>query len=172
MSAPLLLRYEGEGEFKPASVYWAGRADKDFVIGEVYRMVEHHDRSANSHRHYFAVIADAWRNLPDSMLQEFPTAEHLRKKLLVKAGYADERSIVCASKAEAQRVAAFIKPMDEYAVVIVREAVVRVYTAQSQSMRAMGKKAFQESKTKVMDAIDDLLGVERGATAKNASVAA
>lgn len=172
MSAPLLLQYEGEGEFKPASAYWAGRADKEFVIGEVYRMVEHHDRSANSHRHFFAAINDAWRNLPDHMIEEYPTAEHLRKKLLVRAGYADERSIVCASKAEAQRVAAFVRPMDEYAVVIVREAVVRVYTAQSQSMRAMGKKAFQESKEAVLNAIDDLLGVERGETSKNAMEAA
>ena len=172
MSAPLLLRYTGAGEFHAVSRFWADKADKDFVIGEVYRVVEHHDRSDASHGHYFAAIADAWRNLPDRLLEEFPTSEHLRKKLLVKAGYADERSIVRASKAEAQRVAAFVKPMDEYAVVIVREAVVRVYTAQSQSMRAMGKKAFQDSKQAVLDAIDDLLGVERGETAKNAREAA
>lgn len=172
MSTPLLLRYEGEGEFKAPSKFWSDRADKDFVIGEVYRMGEHHDRSAASHGHYFASIRNAWVNLPDSLVDEYPSPEALRKKLLVKCGYADERSIVCASKAEAQRVAAFIKPMDEYAVVIVREAVVRVYTAQSQSRKAMGGKVFQESKTKVMDAIDDLLGVERGATAKNAGQAA
>src|SRR5690606_39934532 len=161
MSTPILLRYEGEGEFKPASTYWAIRADKEFVIGEVYRMVEHHDRSAATHNHFFAAINDAWRNLPDHMIEEYPTAEHLRKKLLVKAGYAHERSIVSASKAEAQRVAAFIKPMDEYAIVTVREAVVRVYTAQSQSMKAMGANVFQESKTKGLDAVADLLGVER-----------
>jgi hypothetical protein len=77
-------------------------------------------------------------------LEEFPTAEVLRKKMLIRAGYADERSIVCASKAEAQRVAAFVKPMDEYAVVTVREAVVRVYTAQSQSIKAMGAKPFPD----------------------------
>ena len=172
MSTPVLLKYEGEGEFKPASAYWAKRADEQFVIGEVYRMVEHHDRSAATHNHFFACVADAWRNLPDHLMLEYQTSEMLRKKLLIKCGYADERSIVCASKAEAQRVAAFIRPMDEYAIVIVREAVVRVYTAQSQSYRAMGKKAFGESKSAVLDAIDDLLGVERGATAKNAREAA
>lgn len=169
MNAPIMLRYEGDGDFRVMSNYWAARADKEFVVGEVYKMVEHHDRSTATHNHYFAVIAEAWANLPDDMLTEYPSAEHLRKKLLVRAGYADERSIVCASKAEAQRVAAFIKPMDEYAVVTVREAVVRVYTAQSQSNKAMGAKAFQESKTKVLDALDDLLGVERGATARSAA---
>ncbi|MNE84166.1 hypothetical protein D3C80_1810410 [compost metagenome] len=58
------------------------------------------------------------------------------------------------------RVAAFIKPMDEYAVVDVREAVVRVFTAQSQSYRAMGKKVFAESKEKVLDAIAALIGAD------------
>lgn len=165
-NAPITLRYEGEGEFRVLSNHWAARADKDYVVGEVYKLVEHHDRSANTHRHYFATIGEAWSNLPDDLLTEYPSAEHLRKKLLVRAGYADERSIVCASKAEAHRVASFIKPMDDYAVVTVREAVVRVYTAQSQSTKAMGKEAFQASKQAVLDALDDLLGVERGSTAE------
>lgn len=157
---PLVLRYEGDGQFRVMSNYWAGRADKDYVVGEVYKMAPAHDRSQATHNHYFALIAEAWGTLPDRALEEFPTAEHLRKKMLVRCGYADERSIVCASKAEAQRVAAFIKPMDEYAVVTVREAVVRVYTPQSQSKKAMGAKAFQESKSKVLDAISDLLGAD------------
>lgn len=165
--SPIMFRYEGDGEFAPASQFWAGRADKAFVVGEHYKLVEHHDRSKVSHNHYFAALGNAWSNLPDRLLEEFPTAEVLRKKLLIRAGYADERSIVCASKAEAQRVAAFIKPMDDYAIVTVREAVVRVYTAQSQSVKAMGAKSFQASKTAVLEALDDLLGVEHGATARS-----
>jgi hypothetical protein len=164
--APITMRWDGDA-MVPASQFWASRADKLWVVGEHYKITEHHDRSGVSHRHFFAVVNEAWSNLPDRLLEEFPTAEVLRKKLLIRAGYADERSIVCASKAEAQRVAAFIKPMDDYAVVTVREAVVRVFTAQSQSVKAMGNRAFQESKTKVLDALDDLLGVERGATARS-----
>lgn len=167
-----MLRYEGEGEFRAPTSFWAGRADREFVVGEVYPLVEHHERSNATHAHYFAAIGEAWKNLPDHFLSEYPNPEALRKKMLVRAGYADERSIVCASKAEAQRVAAFIKPMDDYAVVTVREAVVRVYTAQSQSYRAMGKRVFQESKEAVLNALDDLLGVERGATEENARRAA
>lgn len=168
MTAPIMFRYEGEGLFVPASDYWSRRADLIYVVGETYQMVPHEDRSQATHNHFFASIGNAWQNLPDAMLDEYPTAEHLRKKMLVKCGYADERSIVCASKAEAQRVAAFIKPMDEYAIVVVREAVVRVYTAQSQSTKAMGRKLFQESKQAVLDAIDALLEVERGETARAA----
>lgn len=159
-AAPILFRWDGEA-MVPASQYWAKRADEAFVVGETYKLVEHHDRSQSSHNHYFACLAEAWQTLPEHLLEEYPTVEHLRKKMLIRCGYADERSIVCASKAEAQRVAAFIKPMDSYAIVTVREAVVRVYTAQSQAMKAMGAKVFQESKTKVLDAVADLLGVER-----------
>ena len=171
MSAPITCRWDGEA-FVPASQYWAARADRDFVVGEVYRIAEQRERSAASHNHFFAAINDAWANLPERLQEEYPTSEHLRKKALIRKGYADERSIVCASKAEALRVASFVKPMDEYAIVTVREGVVRVYTAQSQSTRSMGAKAFQESKQAVLDYVDELLGVERGATAANAARAA
>lgn len=166
---PLLFRYDGEGEFKPATPYWGKRADQSYTVGEVYRLVTFEERSQATHNHYFAALQNGFDNLPDSMRDQFPTVEHLRKKLLIRAGYADERSIVCASKAEAQRVAAFIRPIDEYAVVTVREAVVRVFTAQSQAMRAMGARRFGESKQAVLDQLDDLLGVERGETSRSAA---
>lgn len=168
MSSPITATWDGEA-FYPASPYWAARADRQFVVGETYKIVEHHDRSEASHNHYFASISNAWNTLPDHLLAEYPTAEHLRKKMLVKCGYADERTVVCASKAEAERVAAFIKPMDNYAVVVFHEAVVKVYTAQSQSLKAMGKREFQESKEAVLAAVDRLLGVEPGATARSAA---
>ncbi|ERL99763.1 hypothetical protein Q644_09010 [Brucella intermedia 229E] len=168
-SAPILLSWDGEAFYPASPPCWASRADRQFVVGETYKLVEHHDRSEASHNHYFASIANAWNTLPDHLLAEYPTAEHLRKKMLVKCGYADERTVVCASKAEAERVAAFIKPMDNYAVVIFHEAVVKVYTAQSQSLKAMGKREFQESKEAVLAAIDRLLGVEPGATARAAA---
>lgn len=166
-TAPIPLRYEGDGEFRVMSNFWMARADKDFVVGETYKMAEHHDRSTASHNHYFASIGNAWSSLPDELLEVYPTTEHLRKKALIAKGYRDERSIVCASKAEAERMAAFIKPMDDYAVVTFREAVVRVWTAKSQKMKAMGSRDFQQSKSDVLDFIDDLLGVERGATARS-----
>lgn len=134
-------------------------ANAAFVVGERYRLVEHQERSTASHRHYFSCIADAWANLREDAQANYPTPEHLRKWALVKAGYYDERSIVCSSKAEARRIAAFVRPMDEYAVVVVSEAVVRVFTAKSQSMKAMGKREFYESKDKTLSVIANLIGV-------------
>src|SRR4051812_32331913 len=112
--APILFQWDGEA-MVPASQFWSRRADKQFVVGEHYQMVEHHDRSANSHRHYFAELNDGWRNLPDDMLEEYPTAEHLRKKALIRRGWRDEQTFVCSSKAEAERLAAFLRPIDDYA---------------------------------------------------------
>lgn len=146
MAPPLILRYQGEGEFSPAGSKMAQIADEHFVIGERYKMVEHYDRSINSHRHFFAQVN--------------------------RAGYADERSIVCGSKAEAQRVASFIKPIDDYSIVVARECVVTIYSAKSQSFKAMGRKDFQASKAAVLEFIDSLLGLEPGTTKQQTGKAA
>ena len=134
-------------------------ADRHYVVGSTYWLVPHEERSTASHAHYFAAVNEAWQNLSDEQAMRFSTPEHLRKWALIEAGYRDERSIVCSSKAEALRLAAFIKPMDDFAVVTVSDAVVRVYTAHSQSYRAMNRKTFEESKRKVLDKVAGLIGV-------------
>ena len=166
--APIQFRWDGEAMI-PASQFWSRKADQEFVVGEVYKLVEHHDRSGVSHRHFFAVVNEAHGNLPDDRLEQYPTPEHLRKKALIWKGYRDERTLVATSAAEAQRIAAFVKPSDDYAVVVVKDAVVRIWTAKSQSTKAMGAKQFQDSKQDVLDFIDDLLGVEPGTTARDAA---
>ena len=170
MNAPIPFTWDGESMI-PAKRF-ARICDRAFVIGQEYPMIVHEERSAASHSHYFACLAECWRNLPDAIAEGFPTVEHLRKKALIKCGYADERSIVAASKAEALRVAAFVRPMDEYAVVLVSECVVKVFTAQSQSMRAMGRKVFQKSKDDVLAYAASLIGVTPATVANEAGKAA
>lgn len=148
------------------------RADRYYTVGERYPLLVHEARSMQSHSHFFAALHEAWTNLPEDQAALFPTVEHLRKWALIKAGFADERSIVCSSKAEAARLAAFIRPMDEFAVVTVKEAVVRVYTAQSQSMRAMGATEFQRSKQAVLDIVSAMIGTDPDALSANAGRAA
>ena len=170
MSAP--ITYTWNGECHVPLPRFAKLCDAQFVIGEQYRLVVHEDRSANSHRHYFAALHEAWQNLPEEHAERFPTSEHFRKWLLIHTGYRDERSIVCASKAEAQRVAAFVRPADEYAVVSVNECAVIFWTAKSQSMRAMGKKEFGESKQAVLELAASMIGVSVPDLRKNVGNAA
>lgn len=139
---------------------FAKRCDAEFTIGITYNLEPVETRSAKSHAHFFAAINDAWQNLPEDQTDRFPTSEHLRKWCLIRAGFAEQRQIVAASKAEAQRIAAFVKPMDGYAVVTVRDAVVTVWTAESQSLRAMGKERFHASKTAVLELLALMIGTD------------
>jgi hypothetical protein len=153
--APLRFQWDGDAmiPLNPRA------ADRQYVVGEVYNLEHREERSSASHAHYFAMLNECWQNLPDDLAERFPTSEHLRKYALIRTGYRDERSHVCSSKAEALRFAAFVRPMDDYAIVVPSESVVTVYTAKSQSVRAMGKKEFGESKTKVLDFCANLIGV-------------
>jgi len=168
--APVVFTWDGDA-MVPLDRF-RGLCDRQFVVGETYQLVVNESRSAVSHKHYFASVNEAWENLGEDLTVQFPTSEHLRKHALIKAGYCDKRSVVCASKAEALRVAAFIRPMDEYAIVAVSEATITVYTAKSQSMRAMGKQVFQESKQAVLDIVSGMIGVSPAALSANARRAA
>lgn len=158
---PLPWLWNGEA-LVPPSQHWARRADASLVVGQTYTLEERQERSSKSHAHYFACVADLWQSLPDSLSTNFPTPEHLRKHALIQSGYRDERSIVCASKAEALRVAAFIRPMDDFAAIIVRDALVIVLTAKSQNLRSMDRATFAASKQAVLDYLSDLVGVPAG----------
>lgn len=164
---PLSFRYEGEGEWKPASPFMARKADGHYVIGQVYALVEHSERSMKSHAHYFAQIKEYWSTLPESLAHEFPSAEHLRKKALIRAGWADEQATVLDTHEDAIKFAAFAKNMDEFSVVVVSDRIVKRYVARSQNFRAMNKEEFQKSKDDVLKLIDDMLQGARAREADN-----
>lgn len=148
-----------DGAFHPLDRYHNTVA-AEFGEGECVRLERHEERSGKSHNHFFAALNDAWLNLPEGEAERFPSSEHLRKWALIRAGYRDERTFVAASKAEGERLVAFVKPMDDYAVVVRRDAVVTVYTAKSQSVKAMGKADFQASKDAVLEKVAALIGMQ------------
>lgn len=152
----------------PMPMKWTGaamvplqpqRAERFYEVGQRYVLTEVQERSQSSHAHEFAWLREAWMNLPDNLAERFSSETHLRKWALIRAGYSDSHTITCNSKAEAARVAAFIRPIDEFALVIVQGATVTRYTAKSQSRKAMGGAEFQRSKTLIMEVIAKLLGV-------------
>lgn len=165
----------------PLSFQWSGEAmiplapklaDKHLVVGQNYRMEIREETSSASRGHFFAALNEAHKNLPDEYLDRYPTVEHLRKWCLIKAGFRDERSIACASPEQATEVAAFVKPLDSYAVVVVRESTVYVLTAKTQSARAMNKAEFQKSKQAVLDIVSQLIGTDAATLRTNAAAAA
>ncbi len=147
-------------------------ADEQFTVGQAYTLDVVEDRSLASHNHQFAHIEEVWRNLPDHLALRFPTAVHLRKFALIQTGWCDTHTLVCSSKAEALRVAAFCRPIDEFSVVIAKEATVTRYVAKSQSRKAMGAEDFKRSKSDVLDYIASLIGSTPKEVADNAGKAA
>lgn len=160
-SAPLIATWDGEA-FAPLPRY-AKECDAAFVIGERYRVEFIEERSAKSHRQYFASLKEGFDNLPEEIADRYLSVEHLRKAALCATGFCNEMQIACASKAEALRTVATIKALDSYAICAVRDSVVFVRTAHSQSTRAMGREKFEASKQAVLSYVAGLIGVEREA---------
>lgn len=134
--------------------------DERYVDGAVYWLTDEPERTEKSHDHQFAFIATAWKNLPEHLTAEYPSSEALRKRALIATGWCTVQDYVCGSKAEAGRWAANLRrELDEYALVVVSESVVRVYRARSQSRKAMGGVDFARSKTDILHWIADLIGV-------------
>lgn len=156
MTAPIQCVWTGEA-FKPTTDRFRRAADDRFGVGEVVVLDQVQARSQASHNHYFSCIHEAWASLPEDMAARFPTEDSLRAYALCKAGFCDVETFVASSKAEAQRLAAFVNK-GQVLVTVSGPTVTRL-TPHSQSMRAMGAKAFHDSKAAVLDVIADLIGV-------------
>lgn len=170
-TAPITLTWDGEA-FRPAGKFMARLADKEFVIGMNYRMVEHNERSTSTHNHYWAALTEAHRNLPEHLASQFKTVEKLRAFALIRGGFCNSHSIVLSSNERAEEIAAFMRPLDDFAVVDVQGSVITVYTAKSQSYRAMDRAEFAKSKDAVLDIVSEMVGVNRGDLQANAGRAA
>jgi hypothetical protein len=156
----------------PVEFHWTGEvmkpqprfnalARKQYTAGECYVLGVNEERSIASHRHYFAAVREAWDNLPEDKVERYPTPEHLRKWALIKAGYHNERSVVCESKKQADAIVAFIEALDEFSVTIVKGPVVKVYTAKSQAVDSMANDEFQKSKADVLAILSETIGTSK-----------
>lgn len=150
---------------------WPRLAASRFDGGRDYLLAEVEHRSDATHRHEFAWLREAHMNLPEHLADQFATAEHLRKRALIDAGFYTETIIDAGTHAAALRVAAHLRNKDEFAVVVVRGPVVIERVAKSQSRRAMDKHEFQASKTAVLEIVAGLLGVSPGALANQREAA-
>lgn len=117
-------------------------------------------RSHRSHGHFFARVNAAWDTMPDKLKKRWPSAVHLRKWALIKSGYCDIELFQFDTPEDAKTASTALKRADSYALVSVRDAEVRYFTAQSQSLEAMGKDDFQKSKDAVFNVIGELIGAD------------
>lgn len=141
-----------------------------FKEGEIVVFERHEERSTASHNHYFACVQEAWNNLPEQD-ERFPTPDALRKWALIRSGFCTKTEVVLDTPEQAHTVASFTGN-SEGVIIVVRENIVVKYTAQSQSVAAMGKTEFQKSKDLVLDTIAELIAVKRKKLEDNAGRAA
>ena len=137
----------------------------DLDEGEIVFVTLERARSPQNHKHQFAWIKDAWASLPEAVASQpwAETPETLRKHALIATGYSQAYTLDCGANATAQRVKAALIGAEAkahgYAIGQVRGPVVRVWTPESQSVRAMGGDRFKESKAAILDWIAGQIGV-------------
>jgi hypothetical protein len=137
--------------------------DRLFAEGQEYTIEIHEPRSNKSHAHFFAVVREAWKNLPEDAGRQHPDPEHLRKWALIKTGWSIKRNVVCETVDMAHQVAAVAGQLDESAVIVVQGTVVTIATARTQKTTgpgAMQREEFQKSKQDVLDYVASLIGVD------------
>lgn len=158
MSDLIACVWDGEA-FRPETPFMRRRAAERFGAGEIVMLSAEEERSMRSHRHFFATLADLWRTLPERFALEpwAQSSEHFRKYLLIRSGYSETVTYACQSKAEAARLAAAIRPLDEFSIVVARDATVFRFVAKSQSVKAMGREDFAASKDAVLAAAETLV---------------
>jgi hypothetical protein len=158
-------------------VVWTGLAlepDGNFAMhqlhdrlgaGEVINVDLDPDRSEKSHKHQFAFVRTAWQTLPDE-LKTMPYAKNadtLRKHALIETGFCDTEMLPVGCPRRAERVATSLSRvavrLHGYAVTNIEGTVVYCHTPHSQSQRAMGAAAFQDSKQAVLEWLAGLIGV-------------
>ncbi len=162
---PIPAQWTGEA-FEPARGFQKA-ADRQYVVGQVYIIQPEETRSGPAHRRFFAAINEAWKNLPEELAAIYPTPDHLRKRGLIMTGFRTSQQTVCASNAEALRLAAFVGSLDPFALPVVERSICTVLRAESQSVRAMGKDRFNESVKAVEDWCAGLINTSGDALRKH-----
>ena len=149
MSVPSPIYFTWNGEAMEPMDRFSRLAERTFTSGHAYRMIVEEERSGASHRQYMAAVHEGWMQLPEPWDIAFPTEMHLRKYLLIKAGFCTITKVVGAKRV----------PVDDYAIVCEEDGVTTIYQAKSQAYRAMGKEEFAKSKTAVLDLLADMIGI-------------
>ena len=124
---------------------------EQFGNGEIVTLERNEERSESSHGHYFAALNQAFRQLPEHLMSEYPTVDILRARALIKTGHCTMKDVLCDGT-----FSEFVQP---YSIVEYRGGVLRIFKAKSQSRGSMKKAEFQQSKDDVLGFVANLVGV-------------
>lgn len=156
---------------------YARVAAAQFRDGEDYPLEVKEQRSSAEHKHYFAVINNAFDNISDAeTLELLSTPNKLRQWALIQSGWCDVTVFGPLPKKaaiNAARTAAInFRSKDDYVEITMRSShdeetgeingyAVVIKTAKSQSRASMDKEDFRKSKTDVLDLLAGQIQVKR-----------
>lgn len=146
---------------RPVAFVWTGEAmvplprfrklcDAQFEVNEEYPLMIVENRSMASHNHYFAALHEGYMNLAEEYAQEFDSIEHMRHWCLCREGYCTQDRYELNTAEDARTMLKVLKSQNKSTIVKVTGTVVIVYSPESQSMAAMKKQRFEESKDAVL----------------------
>jgi hypothetical protein len=118
------------------------------------------EQSDAARRRFFAIMADAYLNLPDRWKPLIASKEHLRKWVLCQVGHCDTTATDCGSRAAAERVAALVRHVDTFAVVEVRGSIVTTMVARSIRKRVCPKAMFLPLSEKAYAYLNEMTGYD------------
>ena len=124
-----------------------------------------HHRSDVAHRHFFAIINEAWKQWPESAQFQPEDAEHLRAYLLVKAKHCDRLDVRCRNSdaiSLRMQIDALLRSYGDGKppLMHVYSWGIRVFRPRSISYAACDRKTFQAVSETVFEIIEDALGVK------------
>lgn len=164
--APLIYTWDGCA-MVPLE-HLKARADRQFVVGQQYRLLIDEERSMRSHSFYFARLAELFGNLPHELATRFPDVEDLRAWALIMTSWSETKVQSFSSPAEAVHSAAILAKYIPRAVIVVKDRDVLIATARSQSKMAMNKSDFEKSKADVLAYVENMIGIGPGETQQSA----
>lgn len=136
--------------------------------GSEHTLTPLEERSMASHNQYFAAVGEGFKNLPEEIAPRFPSVEHLRGWLLCETGWCDEDEFTVDDEHSRKSLIKWIRDESPYAQIHQRGSKVLVRRPKSQSMAAMKKQAFQDSKRDVLDLLESMVRVPKGTLMREA----
>lgn len=146
--------------------------DQQFAVSEEYPLIISEERNMTRHRGYFAQVNEAFKNLDEAYANGYPSPDHLRADALIEAGYCSMDQFECKSHEEALRIARRFRREIPLARIRVRDDLVIVYEAESQSVSAMKKERFEASCRAVLQIVASMARTTPAELKKNAGKAA
>lgn len=135
-------------------------AGEQYQAGHVYRLGPFEEQSEASRGHFFACVHTAWLNLPETVTPRWKSETHMRRWILIRCGWYDEKEFELKDEEQAFRLGTFIRTEDPYASMTVHGNKLIVRRAMTQSPKAMGKHNFEASKQDVLSYLSNLIGVD------------